>query len=66
MAIEDTIVAKYEALLEANAGMKSVSVDGQTITYEDLHKRWEFWKAKAARLKGNRPRVLGMDLRNAF
>jgi len=60
------MVTKYETLLEANAGMKTVSVDGQTITYEDLHRRWEFWKNWQAREKGTRPRAVTLDLGNSF
>jgi sulfur carrier protein ThiS len=38
-------------------GVQSVTVDGQTVTYDDLLKQYNFWKSRVARENGTRPRV---------
>ncbi len=62
MAFADTMVAKLETLLTENVGVKSVNVDGTTIAYADLEKQYDYWKARAARASGARPRSAQIKL----
>lgn len=55
MAFADTMVAKYETLLQQCAGVKSVNVDGNTVTFEELEAKYQYWKKLAARASGARP-----------
>jgi len=55
MSFADQMVAKLEALLLANPGASSITIDGRTMTYDDLTKQYEIWKNKAARISGSRP-----------
>jgi len=58
----EKMVSKYEALLEANAGVKQVTVDGQAVSYGDLEQRLEYWRRKVAVERGKRPRAAGIRL----
>ena len=51
----EDMVTKYETLLSANTGVKSVSVDGQSVSYDDLVKQYQFWKTTVARAAGTKP-----------
>jgi len=62
MCFARDMVSKYEALLAANAGMRSVSVDGQSVTYDELEKQYEFWVKKAGAEAGTRPRLSKINL----
>lgn len=62
MAFADDMVEKYQALLLANAGVKSVNVDGQSLSLDDLEKKLEYWSRKVARADGTRPRVMQINL----
>lgn len=55
-------VERLETLLVSNVGVQSISVDGQSVQYADLLEQYDFWKAKAARDTGKRPRVFQVDL----
>jgi len=44
----EKMVAKYEELLEANAGLASVNVDGQQVSYSDLEAKYGHWLKKVA------------------
>jgi hypothetical protein len=57
MSFADQMVAKYEALLLANAGASVVTIDGTTVKYRDLEDKHAFWKRRAARASGARPMV---------
>jgi len=50
-------VTRLETLLAQCVGVKSVTVDGQAVTYEDLTAQYNFWKSRVARENGTRPRV---------
>lgn len=45
-------LAQYEELLEDNAGMTSVSVDGQTMSLANLEAKSEYWRRRVAKQKG--------------
>lgn len=55
-------VERLETLLAANVGVRSVSVDGTTVSYDDLLKQYQFWKSRVAREQGAKPRVAQIDL----
>ena len=57
-----TMVAKLEALLAANPGAQSVSVDGNSISFGDLLAQYNYWKKIAARQSGSRPVSAQVDL----
>ena len=50
-------VNRLELLLQENVGVVNVTVDGQTVSYDDLLKQYQFWKSRAARENGTRPRT---------
>lgn len=56
----EKMVAKYEELLEANAGLASVNVDGQQVSYSDLEAKYGHWLKKVA--QQGRSRVTHFDL----
>ena len=59
----DDMVEKYERLLRANAGLKSVSVDGVQTTFDDLTKQWEYWRRVQANEAGTgKPRLSVIDM----
>lgn len=58
----ETMVTKLETLIASSAGLKSVSVDGEAVTYDDLLKQYDYWKSRVARESGARPRVAQVDL----
>jgi len=41
----EQMLAKYEVLLLAHAGLKSASVDGRTVSVDDLEQKYRYWKA---------------------
>ena len=65
MAFADEMVEKYQALLLANAGVKSVNVDGQSLSLDDLESKLEYWSRKVAIADGSRPRVMQINLENS-
>lgn len=52
-----SMVAKLETMLAANAGVKSVSVDGQSVTYGELLEQYEYWRRRVAREDHKAPTV---------
>ena len=58
--------AKYEKLLEENAGLDRVDVDGTTVSYEDLEEKHAYWARKVAREKGRRPQAAQIDLGSTY
>lgn len=59
------MVEKYRELLLACAGLKSVTIDGQAVTYEQLEQQYAHWHKKLGRINGTRPRVASITLENA-
>lgn len=62
MSFASNQVATLEALIKQCAGLKSATVDGQAVTYENLLDQYNYWKSRAARENGTRPRVAQIDL----
>ena len=58
----ETMVAKYEALLQKAVGLREVMVNGQRISYAELEQQYQFWKREAARADGKRPVASNIDL----
>lgn len=52
----EQMVIKLEALLLANPGVQSITVDGVATSYVDLETRLERYKSQAARENGTRKR----------
>ena len=55
-------VERLETLLASNVGVKSFSIRGREVTYDDLLEQYQFWKSKVAREQGTRPRVAQINL----
>lgn len=55
-------VERLETLLAENAGVQSVNVDGQQVTFADLVSQYDYWKSRVAREEGTRPRTFSVDL----
>lgn len=62
MSFATQMVDKLEALLLANVGVQSMTVDGRAVTYADLLKQYDFWKNKVARETNSRPLASQIDL----
>jgi len=62
MAAAAEILANLEKHLKVAAAVGSATVDGFTVSYGDLEKRYKFWKSQAAREAGNRPRAAQINL----
>jgi sulfur carrier protein ThiS len=62
MSFSSDQVTRLETLLAANVGAQSVNVDGQSVTYADLLQQYDYWKSRAAREQGTRPRVAQINL----
>ncbi|KKM67769.1 hypothetical protein LCGC14_1467770 [marine sediment metagenome] len=43
------MVEKYRTLLADSAGLKSVTADGQSVTYGELEERLRCWESRATR-----------------
>lgn len=56
-------LARIEALLAANPGVESVTIEGGTsVKYSDLVHQRAYWKSEAAREAGTKPRVSTISL----
>ncbi|HUX01273.1 MAG TPA: hypothetical protein VMY35_09890 [Phycisphaerae bacterium] len=62
----EQMVARFQDLLLANAGVTSVSIDGVSVTYGELERRLAYWERKVGIALGTRPRVSRPRLDNAF
>ena len=58
----DTMLAKYETLLQTSAGLDTVSVDGQSVRYTDVEAKYRYWKREVARQAGTRPQAASINL----
>jgi len=66
MSFASDQVARLETLLAANVGVASVTVDGQTVSYDDLLKQYTFWQNRAAKASNSRPFASHIRLDNAI
>ena len=64
----ETMLAKYETLLQTSAGLDTVSVDGQSVRYADVEAKYRYWKREVAREKHERPQgaFRGIPAAHAF
>ncbi len=58
----EAMVARLQALLLANAGAQTVTVDGQTVTYADLERRLATFEKRLGLENGTRRRVTSINL----
>ena len=63
-AFAEKMVAKYRDLLLQSAGLTSISIDGQSVSYADLEAAHDHWTKKLARLSGSRPIAKSINLEN--
>jgi len=57
-------VSRLETLLASSVGVRSVSVDGVSVSYDDLLRQYDYWKSKVALEGGTKPRVSSINLSN--
>ncbi len=57
-------VERIEELLAENVGVASVSVGGESVTYADLLKQYDYWQSRVAREQGLRPAAAQINLSN--
>ena len=50
----ETMLSKYETLLQTSAGLDTVSVDGQSVRYVDVEAKYRYWKREVARQTATR------------
>ena len=62
----EQMVEKYQTLLADSAGLKTVTVDGQSVTYGELEERLAYWEGRAAAESGRRPRAATIKLSSGF
>lgn len=55
-------LARFETLMARHVGQKQVQVDGAMITFENLERKWQFWKNQVAQEQGSRARTAEIDL----
>ena len=53
----ETMLAKYETLLQTSAGLDTVSVDGQSVRYTDVEAKYQ---ADVERAKGFEPSTFSL------
>ena len=59
----ETMLSKYETLLQTSAGLDTVSVDGQSVQYvKNLEAKLDYWGRRVAREKGTRPQAASINL----
>lgn len=60
------MVEKYERLLEENAGVESVDVDGVRVAFVELEKRYERWKRKRLIEQGKAATISRFRIRSPY
>ena len=61
----ETMLAKYETLLQQNVGVSMVTVDGTQVRYADIEAAYMKWKRTVEREQGRRPTHAQIRLDNA-
>jgi len=51
-----------DAIADIPPGVSSISIGGESVSYEDLKKDLQFWEAKVATAEGTRTTVEDLDL----
>jgi len=62
----EEMVEKYRTLLADSAGLKTVTVDGQSVTYGELEERLRYWESRVGSESGRRPRAATIKLSSGF
>jgi len=57
----ETMLAKYETLLQTSTGLDTASVDGQSVRYTDIEAKYRYWKRQVQREQGRRPEAARVD-----
>lgn len=55
-------LTRIEQALAKNPGVRSISVDGVNVTFDDLIKQRDYWRRQVQAEQGNRSRVLSVEL----
>lgn len=55
-------LARIEALLARNPGVRQISFEGVTVAYDDLVKQRDYWLNQVAREQGKRTAIIRVDL----
>lgn len=58
----EQMVTALQAKLLKLAGVKSASIDGETLVLSDLKEELTFWERRVARESGSRPVLSSIDL----
>lgn len=53
----EEMIAKYQAIMLKSAGLRSVSVEGESMSLDDIEAKWTFWKKERNRIKGTKPKI---------
>jgi hypothetical protein len=56
-SLAEQMVEKLAAILLENAGLAAVTVDGTSVTYQDLEERYQFWQKRLQAERGQRPNL---------
>ncbi|HUX03275.1 MAG TPA: hypothetical protein VMY35_20115 [Phycisphaerae bacterium] len=62
----ETMLHKYETLLESSAGLDVVNIDGQSVSFADLEAKRKHWQREVARETGAKPAASTIDLSRTF
>lgn len=59
----EQMVAKLQQTLLESAGLSSVTIAGQSVSYGDLVKQLDYWKRQVAAEQGQRPLIVETTFR---
>ncbi|HUS46146.1 MAG TPA: hypothetical protein VM219_08985 [Phycisphaerae bacterium] len=62
----ETMLHKYETLLESSAGLNVVTIDGQSVSFADLEVKRKYWQREVAKESGAKPAASTIDLSRTF
>jgi len=58
----ETMLDAIKIRLADCAGLKSITVDGQTVTFEDLTRQYDHWNTRVMREQGKASRIQRINL----
>jgi hypothetical protein len=56
------MVERLQAVLLESAGLQTVTIAGQAVSFSQAQAQFEFWKKRLDTLQGTRPRLLTVEL----
>lgn len=64
MSTATDMITAIETALASNAGVVSITVDGESVRYDRMQalKELEYWKKEASKESGTRPTFAGIKL----